>query len=269
MSALEAAVSKTYGIVEMFATVQGEGVRAGARSVFCRMAGCNAWNGREEGREKGRGACSAWCDTVFATANEKRTADEIVEAVRALWPLRGSADERWVVLTGGEPFLQVDAELLITLRAANINVAVETNGSVVLSEEDLRAVGKYVTLLTVSPKRGMQVDPRLVHAVLTAELKVVLPGGRLEDGTDGWSDDELTAFGSMRAWQGMFVQPQDPHVAKFIGATLLTDSGAPSAMTAARQAWRRRVERCLSFVESHRGVGWRISTQTHKTLSLR
>jgi organic radical activating enzyme len=112
---------KTYSVNEIFYSVQGEGVRAGTANVFVRFAGCNL----ECQMEPGPKSPGGWdCDTEFA-GGIKMTAADIVE--RCI-EIGGQCLN--VILTGGEPLLQVDSELLGALRDARWFIAVETNGTV-------------------------------------------------------------------------------------------------------------------------------------------
>jgi 7-carboxy-7-deazaguanine synthase (Cx14CxxC type) len=119
----------SYAVKEIFLTLQGEGGQAGRPAVFCRFAGCNLWSGREEDRER---AVCAFCDTDFVGMDGPgggRFADAsaLAAAVEAAW--RGGAHDRLVVLTGGEPLLQVDAPLVEALHARGFSIALETNGT--------------------------------------------------------------------------------------------------------------------------------------------
>src|SRR5687767_1410716 len=117
-----------YLVKEMFGpTLQGEGAHAGRPCVFLRFAVCNL-------------ACT-WCDTDFRPEGAPRMgAAEIVSALRA----RDTHGSRMVVVTGGEPALQWDAELAGALREAGFRVHMESNGT--------RALAAPVDWLTVSPK---------------------------------------------------------------------------------------------------------------------
>ncbi|WP_462380598.1 7-carboxy-7-deazaguanine synthase [Pseudomonas sp. Marseille-QA0892] len=121
----------TYSVKEMFYTLQGEGNQAGRPAVFCRFTGCNLWSGREDDRQK---AICQFCDTDFIGTDGEgggkfRTAQALADAILHTWPEAG-AEHRYVVLTGGEPLLQVDAELIEALHARGFTIAVETNGTV-------------------------------------------------------------------------------------------------------------------------------------------
>jgi len=136
----------TYSVKEIFYTLQGEGRRAGRPAVFCRFAGCNLWSGREEDRSK---AICQFCDTDFVGTNGSNggryaTAQVLAEAVASMWP--SGEDHRYVVLTGGEPLLQVDGPLVEALHAQRFEIALETNGSI------LAPPG--IDWICVSPKAG-------------------------------------------------------------------------------------------------------------------
>jgi len=153
----------TYAVKELFYTLQGEGAQTGRAAVFCRFAGCNLWTGREEDR---RTAVCDFCDTEFVGTDgpgggKFATADGLADAVLAAWPASGGGAP-YVVCTGGEPLLQLDAALVEALHQRGILVAVETNGT------QLPPAG--LDWVCVSPKAAAPV-------VLTAgnELKLVYP----------------------------------------------------------------------------------------------
>lgn len=157
----------TYAVKEMFLTLQGEGVNAGARAVFVRFAGCNLWSGREQDRAA---AVCKFCDTEFvgtdgAGGGRFATAEALAEAVMGHW-----GEGRWarfVVLTGGEPMLQVDDALVEALHARGFRIAVETNGTL--------PAHPGIDWVCVSPKAGSVVVQRSGD-----ELKLVWP----QPGTD-------------------------------------------------------------------------------------
>lgn len=152
----------TYSVKEIFYTLQGEGLRAGRPAVFCRFAGCNLWTGREEDRAN---AVCQFCDTDFVGTNGTlggkffRAAD-LAKQIAALWP--DGKVHRYVVLTGGEPLLQVDGALIDALHATGFEIAVETNGTV--------SAPPGVDWICVSPKAGANWIQRSGH-----ELKLVYP----------------------------------------------------------------------------------------------
>ena len=162
----------SYAVKEIFLTLQGEGAHAGRRAVFCRFAGCNLWSGREEDRAE---AQCQFCDTDFVGIDGTRgdryaDAESLAAVVEDEWgPTR---NERWVVLTGGEPLLQVDDALIAALHRRGFAVAVETNGTL--------DVPMGLDWVCVSPKAGTELRVRAGH-----ELKLVYPqeGARPEDFT--------------------------------------------------------------------------------------
>ena len=152
----------TYSVKEIFYTLQGEGAQAGRAAVFCRFAGCNLWSGREE--DRAQAACT-FCDTDFVgtdgTGGGKfGTAEALAQAIAQHWP-DGQA-RRFVVLTGGEPLLQVDAALTTALHAQGFEIAVETNGTV--------AAPAGIDWLCMSPKAG-----NATVVTRGQELKLVFP----------------------------------------------------------------------------------------------
>ncbi len=119
----------TYSVKEIFLTLQGEGGQAGRVSVFARFSGCNLWSGREQDRAK---AVCTFCDTDFVGTDGENggkfaTAEDLAAAVEAQWT--GGPDDRLVVCTGGEPFLQLDEAAITALHARGFSIAVESNGT--------------------------------------------------------------------------------------------------------------------------------------------
>src|SRR4051795_1304259 len=152
----------SYAVKEIFFTLQGEGFHAGRAAVFCRFAGCNLWSGREADRAT---AQCQFCDTDFVGTDgtrggSYRSAETLVEAIENEWGTGGSG--RFVVLTGGEPLLQVDNSLLDALHDRGFAIAVETNGTI----EPPRGLD----WLCVSPKAGTELRIRAGN-----ELKLVFP----------------------------------------------------------------------------------------------
>lgn len=156
----------TYSVKEVFYTLQGEGVNAGRPAVFLRFAGCNLWSGHERDRGKGPGGCSAWCDTDFVGTDGPgggrfKTAEALADHVDETW----AADEtgtKFVVCTGGEPLLQLDAELIDSLHGRGFEIAIETNGT--------RPVPRGIDWVCVSPKAGAELCVRSGD-----ELKLIVP----------------------------------------------------------------------------------------------
>lgn len=116
-----------YAVKELFATLQGEGARAGRAAVFCRFAGCNLWSGREEDRAD---AACRFCDTDFVGLDGPgggrfADAEVLAHAIETAWS--GGQPECYVVFTGGEPLLQLDAALVQAVHARGFEVAVDVN----------------------------------------------------------------------------------------------------------------------------------------------
>jgi 7-carboxy-7-deazaguanine synthase len=152
----------SYAVKEIFLTLQGEGAHAGRASVFCRFAGCNLWSGREEDRAS---ATCQFCDTDFVGTDgtlggRYATAEKLADTIAAQWT--GDNANRYVVLTGGEPLLQVDDFLIAALHARGFAIAVETNGTI--------AAPDALDWICVSPKAGAELVLRKGH-----ELKLVYP----------------------------------------------------------------------------------------------
>ena len=175
-----------YTVKEIFYTLQGEGANTGRPAVFCRFAGCNLWSGREADRAS---AVCRFCDTDFVGTDgpgggKFPDAVALAHAVVATWPGAGGG-RRFVVCTGGEPLLQLDADLLDALHAAGFEVAVETNGTV--------EPPPGIDWLCVSPKAGA---PLVVRG--GDELKLVYPQADADP-----SRFEKLEFGEF------FLQPMD------------------------------------------------------------
>ena len=152
----------SYAVKEIFLTLQGEGAHAGRAAVFCRFAGCNLWSGREQDRPD---AICKFCDTDFVGTDgtlgaRYATADDLADAIAGQWA--GEHGYRYVVLTGGEPLLQVDAELIDALHARGFTIGLETNGTIEPPDG--------VDWICVSPKAGAELMVRRGD-----ELKLVYP----------------------------------------------------------------------------------------------
>jgi 7-carboxy-7-deazaguanine synthase len=154
---------KIYTVKEIYYTLQGEGAQAGRPAVFCRFAGCNLWSGRDADREA---ATCNFCDTDFVGTDgpgggKFGDAQSLATACRAAW--RGnSGTPPFVVLTGGEPMLQVDDALIGTLHEAGFTIAIETNGTL--------PVPPTIDWICVSPKAEAPLRQRSGD-----ELKLVFP----------------------------------------------------------------------------------------------
>jgi 7-carboxy-7-deazaguanine synthase len=167
----------SYAVKEIFLTLQGEGMQAGRRAVFVRMTGCNLWSGREADRTR---AQCRFCDTDFVGTDGENggryEARALAAKAAALW---GEGDRPLVVVTGGEPTLQLDAALVDALHARGFEIAIETNGTL--------PAPAGVDWICVSPKAGTDVVQRSGN-----ELKLVWP----QEGIDpaellGWDFDHF------------------------------------------------------------------------------
>ena len=152
-----------YAIKEIFYTLQGEGFHAGRPAVFCRFSGCNLWSGREADRA---GAACDFCDTDFvgtdgANGGKFPDAATLADGIAGMWP-EDQDENRFVVFTGGEPLLQLDAPLLDAMHARGFECAVETNGTLEAPDG--------LDWITISPKGTAPV--KLKRA---SELKLVYP----------------------------------------------------------------------------------------------
>ncbi|WP_322997430.1 7-carboxy-7-deazaguanine synthase [Castellaniella sp.] len=151
-----------YAVKEIFKTLQGEGAQSGRAAVFCRFDGCNLWSGREE--DRATAACT-FCDTDFVGMDGTGggrfpDAEALAEAIEREWA--GPHQKRYVVLTGGEPLLQVDDMLVVALHGRGFEIGVETNGT--------QPAPLGIDWICVSPKRRSELVLRSGH-----ELKLVYP----------------------------------------------------------------------------------------------
>lgn len=198
----------SYQVKEIFYTLQGEGAQAGSPAVFCRFSGCNLWSGREQDRAS---AVCRFCDTDFVGTDGTLggrfdNADGLASQIAAQWPSAERA-HRLVVLTGGEPLLQVDAALIDALHQQGFRIALETNGTL--------AAPLGIDWICVSPKAGAPWVQRSGD-----ELKVVWPQPGLE----------LDAL-EQAAFTHRFLQPMD-------GAMRQENTHACVQQCLARPAWR-------------------------------
>jgi 7-carboxy-7-deazaguanine synthase len=151
-----------YSVKEIFLTLQGEGAQAGRRAVFCRFAGCNLWSGREADRAS---AVCQFCDTDFVGTDGTQggkyaSAEQLADIIAQSWG--ETTEHRYVVCTGGEPLLQLDAPLIDALHARGFTIAIETNGTI--------KVPDGIDWVCVSPKAN-------ATTIVTRgdELKLVYP----------------------------------------------------------------------------------------------
>jgi 7-carboxy-7-deazaguanine synthase (Cx14CxxC type) len=150
----------SYAVKELFLTLQGEGMQAGRRAVFLRFAGCNLWSGREQDRAE---ALCTFCDTDFVGTDGENggryEAGALAAKARMLWD---SGPRPLVVVTGGEPMLQLDPALIDALHGEGFEIAAETNGTL--------PAPLGIDWICVSPKAGTQIVQRRGN-----ELKLVWP----------------------------------------------------------------------------------------------
>ena len=198
----------SYQVKEIFYTLQGEGSHAGRPAVFCRFAGCNLWSGREADRAS---AVCRFCDTDFVGTDGTlggrfREAEALARQIEAQWPA-GDRAHRFVVMTGGEPLLQVDGALIEALHARGFTIAVETNGTI--------AAPPGIDWICVSPKAGAPWVQREGN-----ELKVVWPQPALD-----WAELQAAHFSHR------YLQPMDnPDRQRNLDACI--------ALCLAQPAWR-------------------------------
>jgi 7-carboxy-7-deazaguanine synthase len=177
---------KKYSVKEIFGpTVQGEGSFAGTAVKFLRFAGCNRWSGRDEDRES---SICKFCDTDFR-GGDKLSAEEILGRLDALGPVRR------VVMTGGEPCLQLDRHVLSVLREGGYTLHLETNGSLPLGE-----LLPLVDHISLSPKQGKN-DTKLE---LCHDLKILYPPIHPEITTEGFREYEATNRYLQPVWDGAY-----------------------------------------------------------------
>lgn len=199
----------SYAVKEIFLTLQGEGVHAGRRAVFLRFSGCNLWTGREVDRAN---AICQFCDTDFVGMDGENggryDAAALAAKVAELWGK--GIDSRYLVITGGEPMLQVDDAIVDALHAQGFMIAIESNGTI--------AVHPGIDWVCISPKAGSEVIQQTGD-----ELKLVWP----QPGSD---------VEAMEKWQfrHFLIQPMD------MGDDILNASGVSAAtgFVMERPKWR-------------------------------
>jgi len=196
-----------YQVKEIFLTLQGEGAQAGRAAVFCRFSGCNLWSGREQDRDN---AVCSFCDTDFVgtegpDGGSFAGAEILTEAILEQW--QGSTEHRFVVLTGGEPMLQVDEKLILALHRHGFEIAIETNGTF--------AVPRSIDWICVSPKAGTEVVQRSGD-----ELKLVYPQANL-------APSDVAGF----EFRYRYLQPMD-------GPDLIANTAGAVAFCRSNPHWR-------------------------------
>lgn len=203
----------TYAVKELYATLQGEGANTGRAAVFCRFAGCNLWSGLE--RDRARAVCR-FCDTDFVGTDGPgggRFADAaaLARAARSLWDAELGEGPPFVVCTGGEPLLQLDAALIDAFHGEGFEIAIETNGTI--------APPAGVDWVCVSPKAGAPLVATSGH-----ELKLVYP-------QEGALPEQYAALD----FDHFFLQPMD-------GPARAANTEAAIAYCLAHPQWRLSIQ---------------------------
>ena len=213
-----------YAINEIFYTLQGEGAHSGIPAVFIRFSGCNLH--------------CPWCDTEF-TSHTEMSAAQIVAQVQELYDLPNER-RKMVVLTGGEPSLQVDKALVDALHAAGFYICIETNGTRLLPEG--------IDWITCSPKlvesRKSKVE-RPLALKKANEVKVVFTG---DYDPEIWRE-QLEA-------EHWLLQPL-----RYTGEWLLNNCDA------FEDDRNDNLDDTVRYILSH--PFWRLSVQLHKIVGLR
>lgn len=195
----------SYAVKEVFYTLQGEGANIGRPAVFVRFSGCNLWSGREKDRSK---SVCQFCDTDFIGGKRYGLID-LLEKVDGLWP---GEDDRLVVLTGGEPALQVDQPLVSALKYRGFEVAIETNGTTYIPPMGIDWV-------CLSPKAGAP-----LQITVAEELKLVFP-------QRGLMPHDLPPIHAFHRW----LSPMD-------GPDLAANIQEAAAYCMAHQEWRLAIQ---------------------------
>lgn len=226
-----------YSVKEIFYTLQGEGFHSGRAAVFLRFAGCNLWTGKEKDREK---AICKFCDTQFVGTDGEnggkfKEAIDLAREVRRIWD-QGTDDESkaFVVCSGGEPGLQLDAALVQYLHEQEFEVAIETNGTISLA-------GREIDWICVSPKADAKIIQDWGH-----ELKLVYPQ----------VENRPEMFSLMR-FDHFFLSPRDQSFEPgqlVVGYNFENPPPEPTQLA---------VEYCMQNPK------WKLSLQTHKMLGLK
>ena len=235
-----------YQVKEIFYTLQGEGCHAGRPAVFLRFSGCNLWSGREIDRAT---AECQFCDTDFVgvdgeNGGKYRTAEELaMKACQvALMDVCSGDGERLdvkldgllIVLTGGEPLLQLDGPLIDALHAQGFEIAIETNGTIKAPDG--------LDWICVSPKAGTEIVQRSGN-----ELKLVYGQNGLTP--KDFEDWDFTHF---------YLQPMDTlRVSNKRGDySQIKIHGETDSLT----------DQVIAYCKAH--PKWKLSLQTHKILNI-
>lgn len=257
-------MTKKYAVNEIFYTLQGEGAHAGTPAVFVRLAGCNLWRNTSATREadsmRNGAQCPKWCDTAF-DMKETLTAQEIADRVHRTFVEQGHDEHQLplIVLTGGEPLLQLDLELFNALfyETSAMLIAVETNGTKGLHEDLVTHYHDEEIYITCSPK----VAPSKLALRHINELKVVFPDYDPSEYEAHFrsvfralerEDRYLEHFWDFDSTVRCFVQPR---------AVVEGTGGVGKSLIS-----QDHTERAVQWVMKN--PKWRLSMQTHKILGV-
>lgn len=178
-----------YKVKEIFRSIQGEGFFTGKEAIFLRFSGCNLWNGLIESRANS--LCN-FCDTDFRGTNGKNggsySLNDLLEILEKIWKSRFSLSKKFIILTGGEPLLQVDQKLVKALKDCQYYVAVETNGTI--------KTGLDFDWISVSPKENARWNQKTGD-----ELKIVYPQNKFD----------LKKITNLK-FKYFFLQPKEDHI---------------------------------------------------------
>ena len=226
---------RTYRVKEIWKTLQGEGSLAGHPAIFVRFVGCNMWDGYEAHRlrdaQRTGARCPLWCDTDFTREGSRSySADVLAEEVHRL----GGGKIPWCVLTGGEPLLQADDVLIEALHRQGMHVAIETNGTLALTERFSSQVPDWIVCSPKQPATDIRLE-------WMDELKLVVPD-YTPDAYEALIDRVRVHEVGGRKGRYLWLQPEDGP--RFSEAVALATE------------WALRDPR------------WRVSVQTHKILGI-
>lgn len=232
--------TRTYRVKNIWKTLQGEGLFAGRPAVFVRLVGCNMWSGYEATRQRDAGRtgakCPLWCDTDFTKeGSNDYTAGELAKQIKAV-----GGEIKFVVITGGEPLMQIDAALIKLLRAQELFVAIETNGTMSLKEacwDEATNTLEAPDWIVCSPKLSQEE----LKLEFFDELKLVVPDYLPQKFSQFVQRQRSNKIGD-HLLPLLWVQPEDG--------------------TRLNEARRLAIDLALSHPQ------WRVSVQTHKILDV-
>lgn len=224
-----------YHINEIFYSLQGEGFHTGRPAVFVRFAGCNL-------------RCP-FCDTDFSHS-EPMTAEQIARRVFDY----STHPHTLIVLTGGEPSLQVDNELVDALHAHQQTVTIETNGT--------RPVPDNIDWVTVSPK-AVPADESKV--VLTHEPKVVLT--QSDEVKVVLSHESKVVLTQADEVKVVFTESTEKLLPLWRTTIRASHYYLQPCAQPGTEPIQTNTEAVVEYILSH--PDWKLSLQTHKYLDIR